>query len=335
MLSVIIPVYQAEQVLEKCIDSVLAQSFQDLEIILVDDGSTDRSGVICDNYAKQDSRIKVIHKKNAGVSAARNSGLSLASGEYIAFVDSDDYLEPNMYQSMMDKMLKYNCDVVMCDCIKDFSDYSEVYTHNIRAGYYSKEQLYTEYYPHLLIMENVEYPPTISNWLLLFRSKLHSGKEIPRYIEDVRFSEDLLFGAQLLYAADSFYYMKGENLYHYWMNPKSVTHTFVPDKWNDYLKLIFEIKNSFDRCIDFDFHQQIDLVLLFFVYNAMGDIIGASLLDYDKKVHMCKTILRSGEVEKMFQRLHIMSLPVPFKLKIVTLIYKYKIGLKYLISRTN
>ena len=133
MLSVIIPVYQAEQVLEKCIDSVLAQSFQDLEIILVDDGSTDRSGVICDNYAKQDSRIKVIHKKNAGVSAARNSGLSLASGEYIAFVDSDDYLEPNMYQSMMDKMLKYNCDVVMCDCIKDFSDYSEVYTHNIIA----------------------------------------------------------------------------------------------------------------------------------------------------------------------------------------------------------
>ena len=97
MLSVIIPVYKVEQYLCRCIDSVLAQTYTDLEIILVDDGSPDGSGAICDEYAAKDSRIKVIHQKNAGVSAARNAGMDLASGEYLAFIDSDDFIEPEMF----------------------------------------------------------------------------------------------------------------------------------------------------------------------------------------------------------------------------------------------
>ena len=94
-ISVIIPIYNTEQFLKECVGSVLDQSYQDLEIILVDDGSTDLSGMICDQYASRDGRIKVIHQKNEGLSVARNTGVKLASGEYLCFVDSDDRVAPD------------------------------------------------------------------------------------------------------------------------------------------------------------------------------------------------------------------------------------------------
>lgn len=100
LISVIVPVYNVERYIRKCIDSILNQTYTNLEIILVDDGSTDGSGKICDEYEKSDSRIVVIHKKNAGLSAARNSGLEIAQGEYIGFVDSDDWIEPTMFSAL-------------------------------------------------------------------------------------------------------------------------------------------------------------------------------------------------------------------------------------------
>lgn len=98
-LSIIVPVYNVEEYLPKCIDSILVQTFTDFELILIDDGSPDRCGEICDEYAAKDSRIVVIHQKNQGVSAARNAGLDIAKGTYIGFVDSDDWIEPELYQT--------------------------------------------------------------------------------------------------------------------------------------------------------------------------------------------------------------------------------------------
>ena len=111
MISVIVPVYNVEKYLRRCVDSIINQTYRNLEIILVDDGSPDKSGEICDEYAKQDSRIKVIHKKNGGVSSARNAGITAASGEYIMFVDSDDYIDSGM---LSDMVLKIPCDIVCC-----------------------------------------------------------------------------------------------------------------------------------------------------------------------------------------------------------------------------
>ena len=140
-ISVIVPVYKVEQYLKRCVDSILHQTFSDLEVILVDDGSPDNCPAMCDKYAGTDSRVKVIHQKNAGVSAARNAGLSVASGEYITFVDSDDFIDPQMYEKMLAVAEKYDCDVVMCDCMKEFPDHQEVYTHNIRPGFYRLHSL--------------------------------------------------------------------------------------------------------------------------------------------------------------------------------------------------
>ena len=103
LISVIVPVYNVESYLEKCIDSIIHQTYKNLEIILVDDGSTDNSGKICDVYKEKDSRIKVIHKQNRGLSSARNCGLEIAKGEYIGFVDGDDYIAEDMYALLKDR----------------------------------------------------------------------------------------------------------------------------------------------------------------------------------------------------------------------------------------
>lgn len=334
-ISVIIPVYNAEKYLKRCVDSVRIQTYSNLEIILVDDGSPDQCSVMCDAFAATDARIKVIHKKNEGVAAARNTGLDVATGEYLTFVDSDDYIDSVMYAEMMKQVEVYSCDIVMCDCVKEFSDHTELYTHNIRPGYYDRNQLQNEYYPHLLMMENVEYPPTISNWLCLFKKELLSrdtvGKEL-RYVPGIRFSEDLLFGAKLIRAADSFFYMKGRALYHYFMNPSSATHNYAPDKWDNYLRLYREICLCFQEDIMYDFKPQVDLCLLFFVYNTIGDIRHADTMMHNEKVEKIRDILSDKNVRQMFHRIRICELAVSWKLKVITLCYKYRIGISLLLK---
>lgn len=117
MLSVIVPVYNVEKYLPTCIESILRQTMEELELILVDDGSTDRSSLICDEYAKTDLRIKVIHQKNGGLSAARNTGLRSAQGRYISFVDSDDFIRQDMYEVLLNELQKEQADFIKSDFI--------------------------------------------------------------------------------------------------------------------------------------------------------------------------------------------------------------------------
>ncbi len=124
-ISVIIPVYNVEGYLPVCLDSVLGQEGCTLEVILIDDGSTDRSGAICDKYAAADHRINVIHQMNAGAAAAKNAGLRRASGEFLAFLDSDDFLEPGAYCYMLDQLYAHDADVIQCAFRNIFTDRSE------------------------------------------------------------------------------------------------------------------------------------------------------------------------------------------------------------------
>lgn len=113
-ISIIVPIYNVEEYIHRCIDSILAQTFTDFELILVDDGSPDRCGEMCDEYAKKDSRIKVIHKENGGLSDARNAGLEIAQGDFIGFVDSDDYIESDMYEILLEACEENNSKIAMC-----------------------------------------------------------------------------------------------------------------------------------------------------------------------------------------------------------------------------
>lgn len=124
-VSIITPVYKAETTIRKCLDSFLAQTLQDWEQILVDDGSPDNSGQICDEYAKRDSRFRVIHQQNAGVSAARQVGLEAATGEYVIHADPDDWVEPGMLEELYAKAKEDDADMVICDYLADFADHSD------------------------------------------------------------------------------------------------------------------------------------------------------------------------------------------------------------------
>lgn len=118
LISIIVPIYNAEKYLKKCVNSIITQTYKNIEIILVDDGSTDFSPRICDEFAELDNRIVVIHKKNEGVSVARNFGLDIAKGDYIGFVDSDDYIDPDMYRILFERILEDNSDMACCNYLQ-------------------------------------------------------------------------------------------------------------------------------------------------------------------------------------------------------------------------
>ena len=163
-ISVIVPVYNVAQYLPQCVDSILSQDYGNLEVILIDDGSTDGSGEICDRYAALDSRVRVIHQKNGGAAAAKNAGLRLATGEYLAFADSDDYLEPGAYGFLMKVLLENGADAVQ-------GSFREVYRNRAEEQRISEEIL--EGYDYLL-----RFPKDFSCallWNKLYRRALFDG----------------------------------------------------------------------------------------------------------------------------------------------------------------
>lgn len=171
LISIIIPVYKVEKYLEKCIESVLKQTYTNLQIILVDDGSPDNCGKICDEYAKKDSRIEVIHKVNGGLSYARNVGISKAKGRYIGFVDSDDYIKEDMYEILLNLIKEYDADVSICN-LYDVIDGKE-YIRNKENG--------IQEYSRLDILKEVLLDKNIQNyaWNKLYKKELFDEIKYP------------------------------------------------------------------------------------------------------------------------------------------------------------
>ena len=181
-LSIIIPVFKVEQYLEKCINSILSQTYKNFELILVDDGSPDNSPQICDEYAKKDDRIIVIHKANGGVSSARNAGIDIATGKYIGFVDPDDYIENNMYELMMNKIEEYQANIVICG----YDYINENYTVE-RHYHIQQDEILTQ---KQFISMQFDMPPTIRHGVV---NKLFIAKTLKkiRFPEGINSSEDV------------------------------------------------------------------------------------------------------------------------------------------------
>lgn len=172
LVSIIIPVYKVEKYLEQCINSIIAQTYKKIEIILVDDGSPDHSGKICDEYARKDERIKVIHKKNGGLSDARNKGINQATGKYIAFIDSDDYVEPNYLEKLYDAITKFDTKIAQCNIQKISENNNKLEaigdeTEKIKDGKTMIEELYDNKWENTVVwnklylrqlFEDIRYP---------------------------------------------------------------------------------------------------------------------------------------------------------------------------------
>ena len=149
-ISVIVPVYNSQEFLRKCINSLVNQTLKNLEIILIDDGSTDNSGTICNEYADSDNRVRVIHKKNEGLVAARRTGIELAKGEYITFVDSDDYIDLDAYEIIANKVNDRKPDMVLFGLIEEYADHSKKKKNHIKEGWYNKEKVDSVVLPSML-----------------------------------------------------------------------------------------------------------------------------------------------------------------------------------------
>jgi glycosyltransferase involved in cell wall biosynthesis len=319
-ISVVIPVYNVEKYLQRCVESILNQTFQDFEIILVNDGSKDHSGAICDEYAKKDNRIKVIHKKNARVSAARNDGIKMAKGKYISFIDSDDWIEPDMYQNMIQKAEELYLDIIMCDYKKKSKDYEEKRSQLIRAGYYSKDQIKNELFPCLIMFEHLEYPPTISNWVCLFNLNFIKTNHL-YYDEEIHYDEDSIFGSKVMFNASSFYYLKGHHYYNYFYNPNSTTNTYNENRWNSFLKINDGLKEYFGKTIEFDFARQIKVNMLYLTLSALGQIRYSKTVG-EERVELIERIMYHPKVKEIFNEFKFPH--VSWKTKVIILLIKYK-----------
>ena len=174
LISVIVPIYNVEKYLHKCIDSLIGQTLKDIEIILVDDGSTDKSGVICDEYGLKDNRIKVIHKKNGGLSDARNTGIDIAKGKYISFIDSDDWVDLQMFETLYNIAIKNDADIVQ-------GDYIESYDENIRIEKSILENI-TKYNSEEILHNLYGYnaTKTVIVWNKIYKRELFNGIRFPK-----------------------------------------------------------------------------------------------------------------------------------------------------------
>ena len=218
-ISIISPVYNAEKYINKCVDSIIAQTFTDWELILVDDGSPDGSGLICDQYAKQDSRIRVIHKQNGGVSAARQTGLDAAQGEYVIHADPDDWVEPTMLEELYRKAKEDDADVVLCD-----------YYVNNQKGQRLIKQRPTQL-TSLQMLHDLFHRLHGSLCNKLVRRKILLKHDI-QFPAGVNYCEDR-FVIISLYCNDIKTAYLPKAFYHYYSNPDSITRSYSRKQYDE------------------------------------------------------------------------------------------------------
>lgn len=222
-ISVVVPVYNVEKYLEKCVESIKTQVYDNLEILLVDDGSTDSSGELCDKYAKDDSRIKVIHKENGGLSDARNAGIEAATGKYICFIDSDDYIEPEMMSVLYELAEKNNAEVACCGICDCYSD------KRIPQSAVEEEFVCDGIEGLHRILEGKSIAGSICNKLIL-RDIIGDHRFLKgRIYEDAFFTPELMLSAKTVAATT-------KSLYNYWHRDGSITTKAFQKKNLDIIK---------------------------------------------------------------------------------------------------
>lgn len=204
LISIIVPVYKVEVYLRRCVESVLSQTYKDWELILVDDGSPDNCPQICDDYALKDCRIKVIHKENGGQADARNHGLDVASGAYVMFLDSDDYIHPNMLNAMLNVSLQENADIVQCSFVRGSDDVFPIIDERGNRKSYDNHTIFYSSNQKLIL------------WSKLYKRELWEGIRIPTgiYYEDDASTWRLYYRSQKTVIISNPYY-------YYYVNPNS------------------------------------------------------------------------------------------------------------------
>lgn len=247
-ISIIVPVYNVEKYLSKCIESIINQNYKDIEIILVNDGSTDNSGEICDKYMQKDKRIRVIHKINEGVSIARNTGLKVATGEYIAFVDGDDFVHEDIYTKLISIIDNSKYDLVMCRFYRSFANEKNVIEQEpLRQGEYSKESIYKELILPMIGNDFNNIGKTLimgAIWRGLYKKEIINKNRIE--FPKIKIAEDMLFHLNyLLYC--NYVYVEKKAYYYYRYNSNSATKKYITSLWDTLNRQLTMISNDLKK----------------------------------------------------------------------------------------
>lgn len=327
MVSIIVPVYKVEKYLNRCVKSLLQQTLTDIEVILVDDGSPDRCPGMCDKWTLKDKRIKVVHKKNGGLSSARNVGLTVAQGEYVGFVDSDDDVEKTMYERLYTIIEKERVDFVISDYIRIPKE-GEAYlnTLDIQGGHYNKVMIKEHIFPKLIMKESLEYGPLLSVCSCLYRKEFLTNCNLI-FDEQVRWSEDNIFSAFAGYFANSFYYLKGEGLYHYYSNPSTITTSYRPGAWDVYCIMNNHLRSFFMNVPEYDFGKQLKLHIIFYACNCLGQVLASGKSKKEQK-DLRKKIMQSDILKRAFEDFRFPDC-WPLGLKVQVAFIKYECFMLY------
>lgn len=314
MVSVIVPVFNVEKYLDDCIQSIVTQTYSNLEVILVNDGSTDESPLMCENWKKKDSRISVIHKQNGGLSSARNAGLDIAKGEYIIFVDSDDIIARDMVESLFN-ILDSNSDIDLSVCgIETFNDEDFSYRRpfmSIKSGIYSNTEFITK-----ILSKKVDN----AAWNKMYRSEMISSL---RFKEGI-INEDFPFISYLLSLCNRIEYTS-KPLYFYRMRRGSITKSGINKRCWDYVKNAIAFKDNIaNKFVGLE-NDVVDSYISAEIIGQLCTLIKHNgeneyKLEYDESrayvEYKMKSILRARHLKLKYKVKAIISISCPFLLKL-------------------
>lgn len=319
-VSIIIPVYNAEKFLPRCIDSVLGQTLKDIEIILVDDGSIDRSGKLCDNYAKKDGRVKVIHNKNKGPGEARNRGIEAAGGEYIGFVDADDWCESSMFEELF-RAAASKADMAFCDYLTDTESGSKEFKTDYNGDhFYSKNEINEKILPYFLGYDSEELAGCKSCfpfadyssyiWLCIYKASVLKENSIAFPSQKIYYNEDNLFNLNFVFHAKNAVHV-AKSLYHYRENGASLTKRFDPGFLDAKLNKFKYLRNFIKEKLNGGFNGRLDNKICVESINIINYYIYAGGDSFFKKLAKLREIINSPIISEALKKLDLSHIP-PF-----------------------
>ncbi len=284
-VSIVIPVYNVEEYLDRCVQSVLRQTLKDIEIILVDDGSPDRCPQMCDEYASKYSHIKVVHKKNAGLGMACNSGLDVATGKYVAFLDSDDWVDPEMYETMYDTAEKHEAQLVFSG-LRRVDESGNIYPMSIikEIQVYSSPEMIEEFRSGMVASapsERLERRIPMSAKVVLYDREFIERNGIRFESERHLISEDLIFNLDNLWHTTCVVVLP-DMFYNYFTNEKSLTNAVRLDRFDKEIILREELHKRYPKA-SAEFHTRVDRLFIGYMRSDVCHICQAESLSFKEK----------------------------------------------------
>ncbi|RSK53478.1 glycosyltransferase [Bacillus canaveralius] len=322
-VSIVVPIYNVESYLRRCLDSLLSQTLIEIEIIAINDGSTDSSGKILQEYSVKDNRLKVIDKPNSGVSSARNHGIRFATGDYIGFVDSDDWINVKMYEEMYNAALKEDADIVMCTYVREFGSHSKVKNFNLpEKVQYDKEELNAKILRRLVgpLNEEVANPEFLDAWGTVW-SKIYRTEMLIENnllftdLMEIGTNEDSLFNIEAFYYAKSFVFLNSP-YYHYWRNnSSSVSAGYNPNLIDQWFNLYGRISEFIEnKSMNKDYYKALNnRICLNTLGLGLNTISTANNSPPFLKLRKISHILNDQRIKRSFKQLELSEFSIVWR----------------------